>query len=81
MANGRSRARGPRPQVVPRQPIDDYAEYELLGLLQWVQSDGRLRTDAELVDELVQALGYHRRGPRILDRLQRVVEGARRRPR
>jgi len=34
-------------------------------LIQWIQSDSRLRTDDELIAELVRELGFQRRGPRI----------------
>lgn len=79
VAGGGHGQRGPRPSIVPRQQIDDYADYQLFALLEWVQSDGHLRTDDEIVDELVQALGYQRRGPRIMTRLRRVVAAARQR--
>jgi len=65
--------RGPRPAVLARQPIETYATYELDSLLEWISSDGRLRTDDELVDELFRELGYGRRGARIMERLGQIV--------
>lgn len=37
--------------------------------MEWIASDGLLRTRDEMVDEAVQALGYRRRGRVIVDRL------------
>jgi len=45
----------------------------LRDLLAWIRSDGRLRTNAELLDEMIRELGFHRRGARIVERLQRLI--------
>jgi hypothetical protein len=34
-------------------------------LLRWIASDGQLRTDDQIVDEMVSTLGFSRRGIRI----------------
>lgn len=44
----------------------------------WVQSDGRLRTDEELLDELVSELGFRRRGSRIVATLTEAIDRAHR---
>jgi hypothetical protein len=44
-----------------------------VGLVQWVKSDGRLRTDEEILKEMARVLGYQRRGPRIVERLRRAI--------
>src|ERR671931_2058951 len=41
--DSRSHPRGPKPGIVPGQPIDAYSDIELVVLVQWVKSDGRLR--------------------------------------
>lgn len=60
-----ARPRGPRPPVPRRQSISEYSIGELLRLVRWIQSDGQLRSDDELVAEVVRELGLSRRGKRI----------------
>jgi hypothetical protein len=57
--------RGPRPPIPIRTSITQYTQTELVQLLGWIASDGQLRTDDQLVDELVPTLGFSRRGTRI----------------
>lgn len=74
--------RGPRPAVPYRRTIDQYSDAELALLILWVKSDGKLRTDDEVVSEMVGVLGFTRRGTRIkaairnaLDLYRSVVKG------
>lgn len=60
-----ARPRGPRPPVPRRQSISEYSTGELLQLIRWIRSDGQLRSDDELVAEMVRGLGLSRRGKRI----------------
>ncbi|MFN8558611.1 MAG: AAA domain-containing protein [Dehalococcoidia bacterium] len=46
--------RAPRPPIPRRAAIADYAPRELMALVPWLESDGRLRTD-ELLDEMIGA--------------------------
>ena len=62
---GAPNSRVPRPPVPNRTSIDQYTSSELVQLIQWVCSDGRLRTDEEIVTEMVAVLGFSRRGARI----------------
>ena len=62
--NGSSK-RSPRPPIPVRPSINDYSRSELVRLIQWVSSDGKLRTDDEMVTEMVSVLGFSRRGIRI----------------
>jgi hypothetical protein len=57
--------RCPRPSVPLRDSITDYSKIELLELIEWINSDGRLRTDDEIIEELLPELGFSRRGARI----------------
>jgi hypothetical protein len=57
--------RGPRPPVPVRTSITEYREGELSQLLGWIASDGQLRTDDQIMDEMIAALGFSRRGARI----------------
>jgi len=63
--NGSVTKRGPRPPIPVRSSIADYSKNELVQWLQWVSSDGQLRTDDEIVAEMVSVLGFSRRGSRI----------------
>jgi hypothetical protein len=51
--------------VIRKDTITQYHHHELRALIQWIQSDGRLRTDDELIAELVRELGFQKRGSRI----------------
>jgi REase_MTES_1575 len=57
--------RGPRPPVLVRTSIADYRQTELLQLIKWIASDGQLRTDEQILDEMIATLGFARRGKRI----------------
>jgi very-short-patch-repair endonuclease len=68
-----ARVRGPKPSIAYRDRIDDHPETEIRRLLEWIESDGRLRDDDEIIAEAVPALGYSRRGKAIEERLRRSV--------
>jgi very-short-patch-repair endonuclease len=76
-----SGARSPRPPVEPGWGIDEYHDSELTALIHWIRSDDRLRTDEELLKELMRELGFQRRGSKIEVRLQRAIWAARSSPR
>ncbi|MCK6550734.1 AAA domain-containing protein [Myxococcota bacterium] len=73
----RSVRKGPRPPVPQGFAIDEYDRRDLDRLAAWIRSDGRLRTDAELVGELMSELGFKRRGARIVATLEDVARRAR----
>jgi very-short-patch-repair endonuclease len=65
------------PPALPRGlPIDDYDDAGLRRLLRWVKSDGRLRTDDDLLEAMMEELGLERHGRRIDARLRAVIEDA-----
>ncbi|MGB8910508.1 MAG: AAA domain-containing protein [Candidatus Cybelea sp.] len=68
----------PRPAVRRRLPIDEYQVWDLHKLIAWIESDGLLRTDDELLDEIAKELDYSRKGHRIVQRLQLVIANYRR---
>ncbi|HEY0735383.1 MAG TPA: AAA domain-containing protein [Herpetosiphonaceae bacterium] len=70
-------SRGPRPNIGSWTTITDYTEEELVALVKWIQSDGRLRTDDEVAEEMVQELGFRRRGPRIMSTIRKAIARAR----
>ncbi|HET7738771.1 MAG TPA: AAA domain-containing protein, partial [Tepidiformaceae bacterium] len=69
--------RAPRPRGIGRRgSIDDYSPRELVAIVNWIRSDGRLRTDEELLEEAMDALGFSRRGPRIEAALREAIARA-----
>ena len=72
--------RGPRPYIPVRTSIDQYSMSELIQLLQWISSDSQLRTDDQLIDEMIVALGFSRRGARIDRAVQSAIGYWRPRP-
>ena len=71
--------RGPRPPIPVRTSISEYREGELIQLLRWIASDGQLRTDDQIIDEVIPTLGFSRRGVRIESAIRSAI--ARWRPR
>lgn len=71
-------ARGPRPSLPQRDSIDAYADSELRRLAEWINADGQLRTDEELVQLMFDELPFKRRGARIIERLEDAVKRLRR---
>lgn len=69
-----------RPNVTRRETIGEYSRWELLAMIDWIQSDGRLRSDEEIIAELVSELGFQRRGTRIDQALKSVLEFHRNQP-
>jgi hypothetical protein len=69
--------RGPRPPIPIRTSITQYTEGELMRLLRWIASDGQLRTDDQIVDEMVSTLGFSRRGIRIKRAILNAITGMR----
>lgn len=75
--------RGPRPNV-PRKgrlgydSITDYSHSQLVDLARWIESDTLLRTDDDLIREMMQELGFKRSGKRITDALRMAIGDARR---
>jgi very-short-patch-repair endonuclease len=67
-------SRGMRPHISRRETITDYPEWELMAMIDWIESDGRLRTDEEIIDELLPELGFQRRGARIEGVLKFALE-------
>lgn len=72
-----NRERQPRPNVPRRETITEYSYMELIEMINWIASDGRLRTDEEIIDELLPELGFQRRGTRIDGVLKATLEAYR----
>jgi hypothetical protein len=63
----------PQAPIPVRESIGEYTAMELQSLLRWVKSDGKLRTNEELADEMFAALPFSRRGSKIEVALQRAI--------
>ena len=70
---------GAHPSIPYRDSITDYDAGELTALIRWINSDGQLRTDDELVDEMVRELGFARRGARIEAAVREAIQELRHR--
>jgi very-short-patch-repair endonuclease len=69
---------GPRPRTYRWQSILNYSLPELVRLVRWVESDGILRTEDELLREVMDELGFQRRGSRVVSRIAEAIRQARR---
>lgn len=67
---------GRRPVVRAGTPITQYTQQELTELVRWITSDTLLRTEDQLIDEMMRELGYQRRGPRIVEALTAAIRAA-----
>jgi very-short-patch-repair endonuclease len=65
--------RGPRPAIPVRTSINDYHVGELAQLLGWIASDGQLRTDDQIIDEMIPILGFSRRRVRIESAIRHAI--------
>jgi very-short-patch-repair endonuclease len=63
----------PTAPIPVRESIGEYSAAELQNLLRWVKSDGKLRTNDELADEMFEALPFSRRGSKIEAAIQRTI--------
>lgn len=68
--------RGPRPSVPRGRPIAEYTHQQLVAMVNWVRSDTLLRTEEEIIEELMRELGFSRRGTRIVGALTRAIRTA-----
>ena len=66
--------RGPGPKVTRGLPIRFYSQGELRAVVEWVKADGRLRTEDELIGEIMHYFGFQRRGPRIVAAIQKAMK-------
>jgi hypothetical protein len=72
--NPDEKMRGKRPPIPEYESIQDYHDSELFLLAQWILSDGILRTDQVLFEELFDQLGFRRKGTNITQRLNDIIQ-------
>ena len=63
--------------MAPGQPIGAYTRAELVDLVRWIESDTLLRTEDEVLDEVVRQLEFSRKGARIRHAVLAAVREAR----
>jgi very-short-patch-repair endonuclease len=73
-ASARPPIRGMRPAISRRDSITEYSQSELTAMINWLESDGHLRTNDQIIDELLPELGFQRRGARIEGALKSILE-------
>ena len=59
--------------------IDEYSHEELVAIVRWIESDGLLRTNAQLFEEIFDELPFKRRGSRIEEAINAAIASARKR--
>ena len=62
----------------PGLPITEYSLRQLVDLIHWIESDTLLRTEDQLLAEVVDVLGYKRRGSRIVAAVTDAIRQSRR---
>lgn len=62
-----------RPFLYPGQTITAYSDYELDRLARWIRSDDMLRTEEELLAEMMRELGFQRRGKNVVAALKAAI--------
>lgn len=75
--DGGNRRHGSRPAVRRGLPITDYTPAQLVRLIRWIESDDRLRTQDELLEETMRDLGFQKRGSRIVTAITQAIRHAR----
>jgi very-short-patch-repair endonuclease len=61
------------PFLYPGQEIAAYSDYDLDRLACWIRSDDMLRTEEELLAEMMRELGFQRRGKNVVARLKAAI--------
>ena len=69
------KTRGPKPPIWIAGSIDEYKPEDVRTMVQWIQSDGKLRTDDEIVEEAARELGFSRMGTKIDATIRNEVQG------
>lgn len=65
-----------KPRIIPGASITEYRQAHLVTLFLWIASDGIIRTHEEQIQEAIAALGFRRRGSRIIEALEKAIRAA-----
>jgi very-short-patch-repair endonuclease len=68
----------PRPPLRRGLQMTDYSQSQLVRMIRWIESDDRLRTEEELLEETMRELGFQKRGSRIVTAINQAIRQARR---
>ena len=77
-ADGPAQRSGSCPIWTHRGSIDEYSMSELATLARWIESDTLLRTEDQLLAEMMRILGFMRRGSKITAALTNAIVWSRR---
>jgi very-short-patch-repair endonuclease len=66
--------RRPRPAVPKYLAITEYSQRQLCAIVGWVKSDTLLRTQDELLAEVMNELGFQKRGKRIVAAIESAIQ-------
>ena len=69
-----------RPHIQPGHEITVYDHRQLVALARWIESDSLLRTEDEVLRDMMTELHFRRLGPRIEVALRRAIAAARSEP-
>jgi len=69
--------RSPRPAVRPGAKINEYSQRQLEAMVDWVRSDTLLRTEDQLMTEVMRELGFQKRGKRIVEAVTAAINARR----
>jgi very-short-patch-repair endonuclease len=72
----RPERQGARPGLPYGPPITQYTHRQLVALARWIKSDTLLRTQDQLLAEMMEELGFQKRGKRIVDALVAAIGDA-----
>ena len=64
----------PAPRVPIGLSINNYSQRQLRAVVKWVKSDGRLRTEDEMIRDVMQALGFRKKGSRIVAAIRAAMK-------
>lgn len=70
--------RASRPPVPRNRPIGYYTHRQLVSLVRWIESDTLLRTEDEVLAQVMQDLGFERRGKNIISAIRQAIRDSRR---
>ena len=60
--------------ILCQDPINGYTQAELRSVVKWIESDGRLRTEDDLIRDVMHFLGFRKRGSRILVAIREAMK-------
>jgi very-short-patch-repair endonuclease len=67
-----------KPPIWYGEPITAYSRSDLVAIIRWLQSDGLLRTEEDLIRDAMEELGWRRRGSRIDAGLREAIAAVKR---